>query len=75
MIRVEMNVYNRATGWGTFATLVVLAGVLVLDVWLMDRLPILQHGLGYAVLQIIIVGVLIKVLRLVFRGRSPSPKD
>jgi len=30
---------------------------------------ILQDGVGYAVLQIIIVGVLIKVLRLVFRGQ------
>lgn len=75
MIRVEMNVYNRATGWGTFVTLVALAAVLVLDVWLLDRLPILQHGVGYAVLQIVMVGVLIKVLRLVFRGRSRSPKD
>ena len=48
-----MNVYNRATGWGTFATLLLLAGVLVLGVWLMDKLPILRHGVGYAMLQIL----------------------
>ena len=70
-----MNVYNRATGWGTVATLALLAGVLVLDVWLMDKLPILQHGLGYATLQIAMVAVLLIVLRLIFRGGSPSAKD
>lgn len=70
-----MNVYNRATGWGTFTTLVLLAGVLALDVWLMDKLPILQHGLGYAMLQIGMVGLLLTVLRLIFRGGSPSTRD
>jgi hypothetical protein len=70
-----MNVYNRATGWGTFVTLVLLAGVLALDVWLMDKLPILQRGVGYATLQIVMVGVLIGVLRLIFKGGSPSAKD
>jgi len=70
-----MNVYNRATGWGTFTTLALLAGVLVLDVVLMDKLPILRHGLGYALLQIGMVGVLLTVLRLIFRGKSHSPKD
>ena len=75
MIRGRMNVYNRATGWGTFVTLLLLAAALVLDVWLMDKLPILQHGLGYAALQIVMVGVLLKALRLIFRGGSPSVKD
>ena len=41
-----MNVYNRATGWGALVTLALLAGVLVLDIWLMDKLPILQHPSG-----------------------------
>ena len=63
-----MNVYNRATGWGAFVTLLLLAGVLVLDVWLMDKVPILEHGLGYAMLQIGMVGVLLTALRLIFRG-------
>lgn len=75
MISMTMNVYNNATGWGTLITLVLLAGVLVLDVWLMGKLPILRHGLGYAMLQIGLVGVLLKVLRLIFRGGSPSAKD
>ena len=65
-----MNVYNRATGWGTFLTLVLLAGMLVLDVWLMGMLPILQHGLGYAVLQLGLLGVFLMGLRLIFRGES-----
>ena len=72
---MTMNVYNKATGWGTFATLVLLAGVLVLDVWLMGKLPMLQHGLGYLVLQIVMVGVLLKLLRLIFGGGSPPAKD
>ena len=70
-----MNVYNRATGWGTFITLVLLAAILVLDIWLMNVLPILQHGLGYVLLQIGMVGVLVKALRLIFRGGSPSAKN
>jgi len=70
-----MNVYTRATGWGTFIALVLLAGVLVLDVWLMGELPILQHGLGYLMLQIGMVGVLLKALHLIFRGGSRSAKD
>ncbi len=70
-----MNVYNKATGWGTFITLALLAGVLVLDVWLMGELPILQHGLGYAMLQIAMLAVLLTVLRLIFRGGSPSTKN
>jgi hypothetical protein len=70
-----MNVYNRATGWGTFATLLLLAGVIVLDVWLMDKLPILQHGLGYAMLQICMVGVLLRVLWLIFRSGSSPQKN
>jgi hypothetical protein len=70
-----MNVYNKATGWGTLTTLALLAGVLVLDVWLMGKLPTLQHGLGYALLQIGMVGVLLTVLRLIFRSGSPSAKD
>jgi len=70
-----MNVYNKATGRGTFATLVLLAGVLALDAWLMDELPILQHGLAYAMLQIAMVAILVKVLRLIFRGGSPPAKD
>jgi hypothetical protein len=72
---MTMNVYNRATGWGTFTTLALLAGVLVLDVWLMGKLPFLRHGLGYIMLQLAMVGVLLKALRLIFRGGSPSPKD
>jgi len=72
---MTMNVYNRATGWGTFTTLVLFAGVLVLDVWLMDEVPILEHGLGYVMLQIAMVALLLKVLRLIFRGGSPSSKD
>lgn len=70
MMGVTMNVYNRATGWGTFLTLVLLAGMLVLDVWLMGMLPILQHGLGYAVLQLGLLGVFLMGLRLIFRGGS-----
>ena len=70
-----MNVYNRATGWGAFITLVLLAGVLVLDVWLMDKLPTLQHGLPYAVLQVAMVGLLLKLIWLIFRGGRPSAKD
>ena len=75
MILGDMNVYNRATGWGTFATLLLLASVLVLDVWLMDKLPILRHGLGYAMLQICMVAVLLRVLRLIFRSGSPPHKN
>ena len=63
-----MNVYNRATGWGTFVALLVLAGTLVLDIWLLDKLPVLRHGFGYAVLQLGMVGLLITVLRVIFRG-------
>ena len=70
-----MNVYNRATGWGTLTTLALLAGVLVLDVWLMGKLPFLRHGLGYVALQIGMVGLLLKALRLIFRGGSPPAKD
>jgi hypothetical protein len=70
MVGVTMNVYNRATGWGTFLTLVLLAGMLVLDVWLMGMLPTLQHGLRYAVLQLGLLGVFLIVLRLIFRGGS-----
>jgi hypothetical protein len=72
---MTMNVYNRATGWGSFTTLALFAGVLVLDVWMMGELPILQHGLGYAMLQIVMVVVLLKVLRLIFRGGPPSAKS
>ncbi len=75
MIRVAMNVYNRATGWGTFTTLALLAGVLVLDVWLMDKLPALQHGLAYAMLQVVMAGVLLKLIRLIFKGGPPSVKE
>lgn len=70
-----MNAYNRATGWGAFATLVLFAGMLVLDIWLMDELPILRHGLAYAMLQIAMVALLLKVLRLVVSSGSPSSKD
>jgi len=70
MMGVTMNAYNRATGWGTLLTLVLLAGMLVLDVWLMGMLPILQHGLGYAVLQLGLLGVFLMGLRLIFRGES-----
>jgi hypothetical protein len=72
---MTVNVYNNVTGWGAFTTLVLLAGVLVLDVWLMGKLSILRHGLGYAMLQIGMVGVLLTALRLIFGGRSPSAKD
>lgn len=70
-----MNVYNRATGWGTFVTLVLLAGVLVLDVWLMNKLPVLRHGVSYLLLQIGMVALVLTVLRLIFRGGSPSVKN
>ena len=70
-----MNVYNRATGWGTFITPVLLAGVLVLDVWLMDKLPILQHSPGYTVLQIAMVAILLTLIRLIFRSGPPSLKS
>jgi len=66
---------DRATGWGTFITLALLAGVLVLDVWLMAVLPILQHGLGYALLQIGMVAVLLTVLCRLFRAGSPSSRS
>ena len=75
MIRMTMNVYNKATAWGTFATVVLFAGMLVLDIWFMDELPILQHGPGYAMLQITMVALLLKVLRWIFRGGSPSSED
>ena len=65
-----MNVYNRATGWGTFLTLVLLAGMLVLDMWMMGTYPTLQHGLGYAVLQLGLLGVFLLALRVIFRGGS-----
>ena len=70
-----MNVYNRATGWGTFLTLVLLAAILVLDVWLMGEMPVLQHGLGYAMLQVAMLAVFLTVLRLIFRGGSPSARN
>jgi hypothetical protein len=70
-----VNVYTKATGWGTLTTLALLAGMLVLDVWLMGKLPILRRGLGYAMLQIGIVALLLTVLRLIFRRRSTSGKD
>ena len=70
-----MNVYSRATGWGTFITLLLLAGVLVLDVWLMSLLPVLHHGVPYLLLQICMVALVLMVLRLIFRGGSPSVKN
>jgi hypothetical protein len=70
-----MNVYNRATWWGSFTTLALLAGVLVLDVYLMDKLPILRHGLGYAMLQVVMVGVLLKLIRMIFKGGKASVKN
>ena len=70
-----MNVYNRATGWGAVTTLALLAGVLVLDLLLMDKLPILRHGLGYALLQVGMIVTLITALRLIFRGGSTSAKE
>jgi hypothetical protein len=69
-----VNVYNNATGWGTVITLALLAGVLVLDVWLMGKAPILRRGLGYVMLQIGMVGLLLTALRLIFRGGSASAK-
>ena len=70
-----MNVYNRATGWGAFATIALLAAVLALDVWLMHKLPFLQRGLGYAMLQVVMVGLLLKAIWLIFKGGRPSAKD
>jgi hypothetical protein len=71
-----MNVYNRATGWGTFITLLLLAGVLVLDVWLMNLLPVLQHGVPYLLLQIGMVALVLTVLRLIFRSpRTPAEEN
>jgi hypothetical protein len=75
ILRVTVNVYTRATGWGALVTLALLAGVLVLDVWLMSKLPILRHGVGYAMLQIGMVGLLLTALRLIFRGGSHPRKD
>ena len=72
MISLTMNVYNKATGWGTFVTLLLLTGVLILDVWLMGKLPNLRHGVGYAMLQVGMVGLLLKALHLIFRGGAPS---
>ena len=69
-MNVSNNVYNKATGWGTFLTLVLLVGILVLDVWLMGMLPILQRGLGYALLQLGMLGLFLTALRLIFRGGS-----
>jgi hypothetical protein len=71
----KMNVYNRATGWGAFVTLLLLAAVLVLDVWLMGRLPVLRHGVGYAMLHIGLLAVFLTLLRLIFRGGSPSARN
>ncbi len=68
-----MNVYNRATGWGTFTTLALLAGVLILDVWLMDKLPIVRHG--YAMLQVVMVGALLGLILLIFRGGPDAPSQ
>jgi hypothetical protein len=70
-----MNVYNRATAWGTFVTIVLLAGMLGLDVWLMDKLPVLQHGLAYITLQILVVALFVKMLRVIFKGGSRSAKS
>lgn len=70
-----MNVYTRPTGWSTFVALVLFAGVLVLDVWLIGELPVLQHGLGYVMLQSAMVALLLKLLRLIFRDGSPPAKD
>jgi len=70
-----MNVYNNATGRGTLITLVLLAGALVLDVWLMNEIPILRHGLAYGMLQMGLVGLLLKALHLIFRRRSSSLKN
>ena len=70
-----MNVYNRATGWGTFLALVLLAAVLVLDVWLMGEIPVLQHGVPYILLQIAMLAVLLTALRLIFRGGSTSARN
>ena len=70
-----MNVYNRATGWGTFLTLALLAAILVLDVWLMGHVPALQHGLGYAMLQVAMLAVLLTLIRLIFRGGPPSSRN
>jgi len=72
---LAMNVYTRATFWGTFVTLVLLAGVLALDIWLMTELPSLQHGFGYAVLHLGMLGLFLKLLRLMFKGGPPSSKD
>ena len=64
-----MNVYTRATWWGTATTLVLMAATLVLDVWLMSIVPTLQHGLAYAVLQIVMVAAFLKALQLIFGRR------
>jgi hypothetical protein len=70
-----MNVYNRATGWGSLITLLLLAAALVLDGWLMSEFPILQHGLGYAMLQVAMLALFLKVLYLIFRGGSPPAQN
>ena len=64
-----MNVYTRATLGGTFVTLILLAGTLALDMWLMSKFPDLQHGMGYILLQIAMVGLFLKVLYRIFNGR------
>jgi len=53
----------------------LLAGVLALDIWLMTELPSLQHGFGYAVLHLGMLGLFLKLLRLMFKGGPPSSKD
>ena len=70
-----MNVYTRATFWGTATTLVLLAAVLALDVWVMSMLPSLQRGLGYLLLQAGMVWLLLKALRLIFPPATSSSED
>jgi hypothetical protein len=43
------------------------------DIWLMDKLPILRHGVGYAMLQVVMVGVLLGSIRLILSG-GPSDR-
>ena len=70
-----MNVYTKLGYWDTFVTLALGVGVLALDVWLMDLMPSLQHGLAYLMLQLAMVVALLKAIQLIFCRRPKSERD
>jgi hypothetical protein len=61
----SMNVYNRATGWGTFVALVLMAAFLSAEVWLLNWV----HGFNAIVLHLLVVVLFVATLRFIFDGR------